>query len=182
MGWKTTREMNVIQVILLYFPFPYWGAFVLLLYRHGLSRLRHPVRDDGSLGNWWAVLNQLGLLSGRLATRRRRSRGSLAFYLAVPSASFALAVASTTFHLIPSAWYLLVLIQAAAGIILTAATVRRVGPLPQRLYKDFLPYPRLGSRIAHLAKLTPLAAADLEPKSERDSPSDDSGQSRGAVP
>ncbi|MDA4131875.1 MAG: hypothetical protein OK454_01940, partial [Thaumarchaeota archaeon] len=66
--------MNAIQVILLYLPFPYWGALVLLLYRHGLSRLRHPVRDDGSLGNWCAVLNQLGLLSGSLATRRRRSR------------------------------------------------------------------------------------------------------------
>jgi hypothetical protein len=174
--------MNAIQLILLYFPFPYWGAFVLLLYRHGLSRLRHPVRDDGSLGNWWAVLNQLGLLNGRLATRRRRRHRSLAFYLAVPSASFGLAMASTTFHLIPSAWYFLVLIQASGGVILTVATVRRVGPLPQRLYKDFLPYPRLGSRIAHLAKLTPLAVVDLEPKTERDSPSDDSGQSRGAGP
>lgn len=174
--------MNTIQVVLLYFPFPYWAALVLLLYRHGLSRLRHPVREDGSLGNWWAVLNQLGLLNGRLATRRRRSRRGLAFYLAVPSASITLAIASTTFHLLPSAWYFLVLIQAAAGVILTVATVRRVGPLPQRLYKDFLPYPRLGSRIAHLAKLTPLALVDLEPKTERDSPSDDSGQSRGAGP
>ena len=54
--------MNPAEAIFLYLPIPYWAAFLLLLYRHDLSRLIHPVRDDGSLRNWWAVLNHLGLL------------------------------------------------------------------------------------------------------------------------
>ena len=46
----------------MYLPIPYWAAFLLLLYRHDLSRLFHPVRDDGNLRNWWSVLSHLGIL------------------------------------------------------------------------------------------------------------------------
>ena len=48
--------------VLLYLPFPYWIGSVLVMYRHDLSRLFHPVRDNGSLRNWWYVLGYLGLL------------------------------------------------------------------------------------------------------------------------
>jgi hypothetical protein len=171
--------MNPVGTVFLYLPFPYWAASVLFLYGRDLSRLRHPVRDDGSTGNWWAVLNQLGLLSDHHLTRRRHSSGGLALYLAVPSASFGLSEACTLL-LAPSAWYFLVLIQAAAGIVMTAMTVRSVGPPPGRSYKDFLAYPRLGSRISHLARLTPLAVIDSAPKSERESHPESTGQPVGA--
>ena len=52
--------MNPAEAVFLYLPVPYWAAFVVLLYRHDLSRLTHPVRDDGSLRNWWSVLTLLG--------------------------------------------------------------------------------------------------------------------------
>jgi hypothetical protein len=173
--------MNTLGAVFLYLPFPYWAAFVLILYGRDLSRLkhRHPVRDDGSTGNWWAVLNQLGLLDDHHATRKGRSNGSLGLYLAVPSVSFGLSVACTL-HYLPSTWYLLVLIQAAAGIVMTAVTVRHVGPPPGRYYRDFLAYPRLGSRISHLAKLTPLAVIDSTPKPKQESSPGGNGQPVGA--
>jgi hypothetical protein len=174
-----TKDMNPIVTVFLYLPFPYWAAFVLFLYGRDLSRLRHPVRDDGSTGNWWAVLNQLGLLNDHHMTQRRRSNRGLAVYLAVPSASFGLSVACTL-HLLPSAGYFLVLIQAVAGIVMTAVTVRHVGPPPGRYYKDFLAYPRLGSRIAHLARLTPLAVINSAPKLEKKSSPESTGQPGGA--
>ena len=172
---EPTKDMNPIGTVFLYLPFPYWVAFVLILYGRDLSRLRHPVRDDGSTGNWWAVLNQLGLLDDYHATRKGRSNGGLGLYLAVPSASFGLSVACTL-HYLPSPWYLPVLIQAAAGIVMTAVTVRHVGAPPGRYYKDFLAYPRLGSRISHLAKLTPLSVIDSAPKSVRKASPGGTGQ------
>ena len=65
--------MNPAEVVFLYLPMPYWAGFLLLLYRHDLSRLLHPVRDDGSLRNWWAVLNYLGILDkgARRPTRKK---------------------------------------------------------------------------------------------------------------
>jgi hypothetical protein len=176
---EPTKDVNPVETVFLYLPFPYWAGFVLLLYGHDLPRLRHPVRDDGSTGNWWAVLNQLGLLSDYHATRKGRSNGSLGLYFAVPSASFGLSIACT-FHFLPSAWYFLILIQAAAGIVMTAVTVRNVGPPPGRYYKDFLAYPRLGSRISHLAKLTPLAVTGSAPKPEKEPSPGGSGQPGGA--
>ena len=171
--------MNPLEAVFLYLPFPYWAAFVLFLYGRDLSRLRHPVRDDGSIGNWCAVLNQLGLLDDHHATRKGHSSGGLGLYLAVPSASFGLS-AACTIHLLPSTWYLLVLIQAAGGIVMTAVTVRHVGTPSGRYCRDFLAYPRLGSRVSHLARLTPLAVIDSTPKPKRESSPGGNAQPVGA--
>ena len=54
--------MNAAAASFLYLPLPYWAAFYCSWYRHDLSRLFHPVRDDGSLRNWWSVLSHLGIL------------------------------------------------------------------------------------------------------------------------
>ena len=54
--------MSPAEALSLYVPIPYWSAFLLLLYRHDLSRLFHPVRDEGSLRNWWSVLSYMGIL------------------------------------------------------------------------------------------------------------------------
>ena len=67
--------MNPGAAIFLYTPFPYWGVFVLVLYRHDLSRLFHPFRDDGSPIKWWSVLNHLGLLGTEQAAQGRGASG-----------------------------------------------------------------------------------------------------------
>ena len=49
-----SQWMNPAEAVFLYLPFPTGSHSCLLLYRHDLSRLPHPVRDDGSPRNWWA--------------------------------------------------------------------------------------------------------------------------------
>jgi hypothetical protein len=140
--------------VLLYLPFPYWVGSVLAMYRHGLSRLSHPVRDNGSLRNWWYVLGYLGLL-GPEATSRPSVKKEVLPYVAYSVASAAVSL-SWVLRLFPLHWYYLVLIQAISGLILTAATMQFLGSPPRRPYVDVLRSPRLGSRIRHLRKMSSL--------------------------
>ena len=143
--------MNPAEALILYLPVPYWSAFLLLLYRHDLSRLFHPVRDDGGLRNWWSVLSRVGILDAGVR-RPGRSREILpyAVYLSV-SAGVSL---SWTLRTFPQHWYFLIVVQGISGIILTAATMQYLGTPPRRPYADVLRYPRLGSRIRHLPKVS----------------------------
>jgi len=143
--------MNPAETPVLYLPIPYWAAFLLLLYRHDLSRLFHPVRDDGSLRNWWAVLSHLGILDAGVP-RPDRTREILphVVYLLL-SAGVSLSWALGVF---PQHWYFLVVAQGASGIILAAATMQYLGAPPRRPYADVLRYPRLGSRIRHLPRVS----------------------------
>ncbi len=143
--------MNAAAEAFLYLPLPYWAALVLLEYRHDLSRLSHLVRDDGSLRNWWAVLRHLGILEGG-APRPGRTREILRCvgYLSL-SAGVSL---SWTLGVFPQHWYFLIAVQGTSGIILTATTMQYLGTPPRRPYADVLRYPRLGSRIRHLAKVS----------------------------
>ena len=65
--------MNAAEVEFLYLPVFYWGAFVLWLYRHDLSRLLNPFREKTGPRKLWSELLDLDLLSPRL----RRLRGVL---------------------------------------------------------------------------------------------------------
>jgi hypothetical protein len=139
--------MNFAEAIFLYLPIPYWAAFVLLMYRHDLSRLAHPVRDDGSLRTWWAVLSYLGLLDG--GTHRPSRRKQILPY--VISLSIAAGVSlSWTLRILPLIWFYLIIVQGISAIVLTAVTMQYLGSPPRRPYVDVLRYPRLGSRIRHL--------------------------------
>jgi hypothetical protein len=144
--------MNPAEGIFLYTPIPYFAAFVLLLYRHDLSRLRHPFRDDDTPRTWWVVLNHLGLLTteqvARIPSRKRESLPYAVFL----SVSLVLSL-SWLLRAFPLLWYYLVIVQGVAGIVLTAAAVRYFGSPPRRPYVDVLTYPRLGSRLRNLAKL-----------------------------
>jgi len=145
--------MNPAEAPFLYLPIPYWAAFLLLLYRHDLSRLFHPVRDDGSLGNWWAVLSHLGILdAGVRKPGRTKEILPYVVYLLI-SAGVNL---SWTLRIFPQDWYFLLVVQGSSGIILAAATMQYLGTPPRRPYADVLRYPRLGSRIRHVAKVPPL--------------------------
>jgi hypothetical protein len=155
--------MNPGAPIFLYTPFPYWGVFVLVLYRHDLSRLFHPFRDDGSPINWWSVLNHLDLLDPEKATRKPARRDYLPYlvYLAVSSA----VSLSWVLRLFPPIWYYLIIVQGVSAIVLTAGTLQYCGPPPRRPYVDVLRYPRLGSRIRHLGKV-PQGRRESESASE----------------
>ena len=67
---KLTENVNLGEAIFLYTPLLSWGIFVLVLYRHDLSRLFHPIRENWSMRNWWDVSNHLGLVDPEKATRR----------------------------------------------------------------------------------------------------------------
>lgn len=144
--------MNPPEEFFLYLPVPYWAGFTLVLYRHDLSRLFHPFRDDGSSRNWWSVLNHLGLLDPEKATRKPRRKGCLPYltYLAV---SLVVSL-SWVLRVFPPIWYYLIIVQGLSAVVLTAATLQYLGPPPRRPYVDVLRYPRLGSRIRHLSKVS----------------------------
>jgi len=64
-------------------------------------------------------------------------------------------------------------VQGASGIILTAATMQYLGAPPRRPYADVLRYPRLGSRIRHLPKVSSLeqmASQDPGTQSAKETP------------
>jgi len=145
--------MNPVAAVFLYLPFPYWAAFVLLSYRHDLSRLVHPVRDDGSPRNWWSVLHHLGLLdTGTRRPSKWNEISPLVVYLSI-SGVVSLSWALGAF---PAVWYYLVVVQGLSGMLLTAATMQYLGTSPRRPYVDVLRYPRLGSRIRHLPRVPSL--------------------------
>ena len=151
--------MNPAEAFFLYLPVPYWAGFTLVLYRHDLSRLTHPVRDDGSLRNWWLVLNHLGLLdAAQVAHRPGRIREVLP-YLVLLAISAAVSL-SWIFRVFPAFYYYLIIVQGISGIVLTAATMQHLGTPPRRPYVDVLRYPRLGSRVRHLPKVLPMKPAD----------------------
>jgi hypothetical protein len=145
--------MNPAEALVLYLPIPYWAAFLLLLYRHDLSRLFHPVRDDGSLRNWWAVLSHLGILDA--GVRRPGRTREILRSVVYPSLSAGMSL-SWTLGVFPQHWYFLIVVQGTTGIILASATMQYLGTPPRRPYADVLRYPRLGSRIRHLPKVSSL--------------------------
>jgi hypothetical protein len=154
--------MNPAEAVFLYLPIPYWAVFLLLMYRHDLSRLVHPVRDDGSLRNWWAVLSYLGLLDA--GTRRPSRMKEILPYLLYLSISAGVSL-SWTFEVFPLFWYYLIIVQGISGMVLTAATIQYLGSPPRRRYVDVLRYPRLGSRVRHLDRV-PEDRRDTEPTNE----------------
>ena len=143
--------MNLLEAFFLYTPLPYWLIFTLVLYRHDLSRLLHPIRDDGSPRSWWMVLNRLGLFEKEKVPKKPGRKGFLGLFI-VAIASMAMSL-SWSLRLFPPLWYYLVIAQGISAIILAAATMQYLGVPPRRPYVDALRYPRLGSRIRHLGEV-----------------------------
>ena len=144
--------MNPAEGLFLYTPIPYFATLVLLLYRHDLSRLRHPFRDGGTPRNRWLVLGSLGLLSPEQASRMPGRRREFVPYVVLLPVSLALSL-SWALRVFSPLWYHLIIAQGIAGIVLTASAVRYLGSPPRRSYVDVLRYPRLGSRLRHLPEM-----------------------------
>ena len=142
--------MNLLEAFFLYAPLPYWLVFTLVLYRHDLSRLLHPIRDDGSARNWWVVLNHLGLFEKEKVPKPGRRGFPGLFIVATASTVISL---SWSLRLFPPIWYYLIIAQGISAIILTAATMQYLGVPPRRPFVDTLRYPRVGSRTRHLSEV-----------------------------
>ena len=142
--------MSPAEAIFLYAPFLWWGILALVLYRHDLSRLFHPFRDDGSTRNWWMVLNHLSLFEKERVPKKPRKGFMPLLIVAIASTAMSL---SWNLRLFPPLWYYLIIAQGISAIILTAATMQYAGVPPRRPFVDVLTYPRLGSRISHLGKV-----------------------------
>ena len=144
--------MNPAEGLFLYTPIPCFATLVLLLYRHDLSRLRHPLKDDGNPRSWWVVLNHLSLLATEQATRIPSRKIEFVPYAVLLPVSLALSL-SWALRVFSPLWYHLIIAQGIAGIVLTASAVRYLGSPPRRSYVDVLRYPRLGSRLRHLPEM-----------------------------
>ena len=160
--------MNPAEAVFLYLPLPYWAVFVVLLYRHDLSRLFHPFRDGGSKRSWWMVLNRLGLLDKERAAHGGPGRkGEVLPYFVLLAVAAAVSL-SWVLKVFPPFYYYRVIVQGVSAVALTAATVRYLGQPPRRPYVDVLRYPRLGSRVRHLGRI-PTGKQETETAAGRDS-------------
>jgi len=152
--------MNVGSLFL-YTPLPWLLVMYVAFYRHDLSRFARPFRDSSDPATWWSVCRDLGLVDE--SVKMPAERFGFWRWLAI----FAMVFVSALWTMIPLqlAWYELCGLQAAAALPLFLALVSVFGPFPHRPYRDFLPFPRLGTRIRHLKRQ--LAASQSQP-----SPSD----------
>ena len=133
----------------LYTPFPWLAAMYVAAYRRDIGRVARPLRDPARLTDWWSVCRHLSLIKASTERPAKKAWKSLSF-----PALLASALISLLWLLIPisSAWYYLCALQVCSALPLALLLRSRIGPLPHKPFKDFLPYPRLGTRIRHLRK------------------------------
>ena len=140
--------MNGIAWLFLYTPLPWLVVMYAAAYRHDPARIARPLQDRATLTDWWEVCSHLGLVDGNI----KKPAGGFGFrsWLAL----FAAVFIGSVWAVVPAplAWYELCALEAAAALPLFLALASAVGPLPYKPYGDFLPFPRLGTRVRHLAK------------------------------
>ena len=150
--------MNVASLFL-YTPLPWLLAMYVAAYRHGLLRFARPFRDRSDPATWWSVCRDLGLIDGSV----NRPGESFGFWrwLALSATVFV----SSLWTIIPLQlpWYELCGLQAAAALPFFLALVSIFGPFPYKPYRDFLPFPRLGTRVRHLKKRVTPGYSQLRP-------------------
>ena len=161
--------MNVGSLFL-YTPLPWLLVMYVALYRHDLFRFARPFRDGSDPTMWWSVRRDLGLIDG--SVEMPAEHFGFWRWLAI----FAMVFVSASWTMIPLQlpWYELCGLQAAAALPFFLALVSIFGPFPYKPYRDFLPFPRLGTRIRHLKMQ--VAASPSQPR-----PSDAGGPSKGGV-
>jgi len=142
--------MNGAGWLFLYTPLPWLVAMYAAAYRHDLARIFRPLQDRPTRTEWWEVCRHLGLIG---AVKKPAEGFGVRSWSTFVSAVFVESLwAIVPF---PLAWYELCALEAAAALPLFLALAAAIGPLPHGPYRDFLPYPRLGTRVRHLAKPKP---------------------------
>ncbi|MDV3277444.1 MAG: hypothetical protein LYZ69_03130 [Nitrososphaerales archaeon] len=138
--------MSDISWLFGYTPLPWLVAMYVVAYRHDLSRIRSPLRDHANQAEWWSVCRHLGLIDG--SVKMPADDPGRWTWLAI----LACGVTSGLWAIIPFpfTWYALIALRVAAAFPLFLVLVRNFGPLSYKPYRDFLPYPRRGTRVRHL--------------------------------
>ena len=141
--------MSDLSSFFLYTPFPWLAAMYVAAYRHDLGRIARPLRDSASLTEWWSVCRYLSLIPASTERPTGKAWKSLSF-----PGLFASALISLLWLLIPisSGWYYLSALQVCSALPLALLLRGRLGALPYKPFRDFLPYPRLGTRTRHIQK------------------------------
>jgi hypothetical protein len=137
--------------LFVYTPVPYLAAMYLGAYRQGLGRLFRPFRDLSSVSEWYSVCRHLGLAGAELRPPPKPLLGSTRNLLLFISS---LAAYSISGHAsLALAWYYLCALQALVAVPLFILLVTNwTGPFRFKPYRDFLPYPRLGTRVRDLVR------------------------------
>lgn len=134
--------------VFLYTPFPWLVTMYLVAFRHDIGRFARPLRDSASLTEWWSVCRQLRLIDEKAGMPPDNlGRWSWAALIATILISFLWALVPFSLS-----WYELACLQAAAALPLFLVLASNFGPLPYKPYKDFLPYPRRGTRVRHIER------------------------------
>jgi hypothetical protein len=142
--------------LFLYTPVPYLAAMYFVAYRHDLKRLAKSFRDRSSNAEWYSVCKELGLIGSEAKPPSARLLEGT--HLLLIAASLALYAAASLLVSLVLPWYYLLALQAAVAVPLFLLLVTNwTGPFPFKPYRDFLPYPRLGTRVRSLAGKKPDA-------------------------
>jgi hypothetical protein len=137
--------------LFLYTPAPYLAAMYLGAYRHDLGRLFRPFRDLSSVSEWYSVCRRLGLAGAELKPPSKPLLGSTRNLLLFISSLAAYSISG--YASLVLAWYYLCALQALVAVPLFILLVTNwTGPFPFKPYRDFLPYPRLGTRVRDLGR------------------------------
>ena len=141
--------MTDVGWFFLYTPFPWLAAMCFVGYRHDLARLLKPFRDHACEADWLSVSKHLGL-AGEGTKVPNDVRWLFAQLLLICSSGVISRL--QWFIPFPTAWFYEVALQIAAALpILILVRLYWAGPFPFKPYRDALPYPRLGTRVRHLA-------------------------------
>jgi hypothetical protein len=148
--------LNDFGWLFFYTPLPYLAAMYFIAYRHDLARLAKPFRDRSSEAEWYLVCRNLGLVGPDVKPPPRSLLGGMQNLLLIAASLVIYAV--SVFASFVLRWYYLVALQAAVAVPLFLLLVtNRTGPFPFKPYRDFLAYPRLGTRVRYLSGKKPDA-------------------------
>lgn len=134
--------------VFLYTPFPWLVVMYVVAYRHDIGRFGKPLRDSARRAEWWSVCRHLKLTDDKVSVPPDNlGRWSWAALVATILISFLWALVPFSLS-----WYKLAALQAAAALPLFLVLASNFGPFPYKPYKDFLPYPRRGTRARHIER------------------------------
>jgi len=135
--------------LFVYTPLPWLALFYFTAYRHNLSRIVKPFRDNYDSTAWRSVCKHLDLVRSDAPKPSRRlwkSKDLILLLVAMMISLLGLTI------VVSRDWYSPALLQVASAFVLFLVLINRIGRLPSKPYSDTLRYPRLGTRIRHLSK------------------------------
>lgn len=141
--------MADLSWLFLYTPIPYLATMYVVAYKNDLGRISRPIRDRAGRREWWLVCRYLDLIGADV-----RKPGRKPWYTPLLVAALATSMLSLSWTVIPVhlSWYHLCFLQILAALPMLLLLGIITGPVPYRMYRDVLPYPRMGTRLRHLER------------------------------